>query len=74
MESIRSIWKNPQETRQRDFDFSPSTVGRRYSAPGRNLEKSRRRSKERRLQSASLNHEDAKVAKERKEDLSRKKG
>ena len=31
-ELMRSIWKNPRETRHRDFDFSPSTVGRRYSA------------------------------------------
>jgi hypothetical protein len=29
---MRSIWKNPRETRHRDFDFSPSTVGSRYSA------------------------------------------
>jgi hypothetical protein len=31
-ELMRSIWKNPRETQHRDFDFSPSTVGRRYSA------------------------------------------
>ena len=31
-ELMRSIWINPRETRHRDFDFSPSTVGRRYSA------------------------------------------
>jgi hypothetical protein len=31
-ELMRSIWKNLRETRHRDFDFSPSTVGRRYAA------------------------------------------
>lgn len=52
-ELMQSIWKNPRETRHRDFDFSPSTVGRRYSARLEEIWKIHAADpKERRLQSA----------------------